>query len=293
MENSDAVSDWVRHQNGVAHSSLLRAAGFSAHAISCAVDRRQLLRVRRSWLVTPDCDERRRAAARVGGRVTCASAAALRGWWTVATDSVHVALPHSASRYDSHGITVHRAKGPVPVHARSTDEPVLNVLFHTARCLPRRDALSVWEAAVRAGDVDLDVLERVDWGSSAAASVARLVCGRSDSGPETVFVERMRAIGVTVRQQVWVDGHPLDGLIGDRLGVQIDGFAHHSSAADRRRDLRADARLALRGYTLLRFDYQQVMHDPRHVEEIVQTALSQGLHLRQSRKIRQATRKEA
>ena len=164
------------------------------------------------------------------------------------------------------------------MHPRSTDEPTLNVLFQVARCLPTTDALAIWESAVRRGAVDLDVLERVTWRSSAAARIAGLVGDRSDSGPETAFVSLMRRIGIAVRQQVWIDGHPLDGLIGDRLGIQIDGFAHHSAPKDRRRDIRADARLALRGYTILRFDAHQVVHDAPHVEQTVQLAMAQGLH---------------
>lgn len=72
-------------------------------------------------------------------------------------------------------------------------------------------------------------------------------------------------------------------MIGERLRVQIDGFAHHSSARDRRRDVRADARLALRGYTILRFDVHQVMYDARYVEQTVLTAMAQGLHHPRSR----------
>lgn len=156
---------------------------------------------------------------------------------------------------------------------------MLNVLFHVARCLPTEDALAIWESAVRRDEVDVDLLDRVVWRSSAAERICSLVGARSDSGPETVFVQRMRALGIAVRQQVWVDGHPLDGLIGERLGIQIDGFAHHSGARDRRRDLRADARLALRGYTVLRFDYHQVMRHDKHVEDTVLTAIAQRLHL--------------
>ncbi|WP_223625500.1 DUF559 domain-containing protein [Microbacterium sp. EST19A] len=278
------VEDWVRQSGGAVHVSQLRTAGFTEHRVRCAVQAGLLRRVRRSWLVTVDCDRRRVLAASVGGRATCASAAGLLGLWDVETDAVHVALPHTASRFDAAGIRIHRGRGPVPVHPRSAEEPVLNVLFHVARCLPAPDALAVWESAVQRDVVDLDELERVNWRSTAAAQIASLVGTRSDSGPETVFVERMRAIGVAVRQQVWIDGHPLDGLIGDRLGVQIDGYAHHSAAKDRRRDLRADARLVLRGYTILRFDYHQLMRDRTHVEHTVRTAMAQGLHHIRSRR---------
>ena len=99
----------------------------------------------------------------------------------------------------------------------------------------------------------------------------------SDSGVESHFTDLMRSVGVQVRQQVWIDGHPLDGLIGRALAIQLDGFAHHSSAKDRRRDLRADARLTLLGYTVIRFDYQQVLFDRSHVIDTVLTAIAQGL----------------
>jgi very-short-patch-repair endonuclease len=87
----------------------------------------------------------------------------------------------------------------------------------------------------------------------------------------------MRQLGVVVRQQVWIDGHPVDGLIGDRLVVQIDGFAHHQ-AADRRRDIAADARLRLRGYTVMRFDYHQLLYDWQTVVHLVSAAIAEGLH---------------
>ena len=68
------------------------------------------------------------------------------------------------------------------------------------------------------------------------------------------------------RQQVWLDGHPVDALIGERLVTQLRRRSSTIGAKDRRRDLHADARLALRGYTVLRFDYQQVLFDWPFVE---------------------------
>lgn len=238
-------AQWVRTRDGVAHSSTLRSAGFSEHSIRRDVDAGALRRVRRSWLVTPDCDPRRVAAASVGGRLTCVTAAAVMGLWEVSSELVHVALPRTASRFDHAGVRVHNAGGPVPVVRRAGEEPLLNVLFHVARCLPLDDALAIWESAVRREHIELDVLERVKWRSRAASDLAAIVGARSDSGKESRFMALMREVGIEVKQQVWIDGHPLDGLIGERLGVQIDGFAHHSRAADRRRDIRADARLVL------------------------------------------------
>ena len=75
-----------------------------------------------------------------------------------------------------------------------------------------------------------------------------------------------------------IDGHDVDALIGERLVVQIDGFQHHQ-AAQRRDDIRDDARLVLRGYTVLRFDWKQVLFDWPYVEATIRGAIAQGRHL--------------
>ncbi|WP_240606775.1 DUF559 domain-containing protein [Microbacterium sp. Gd 4-13] len=166
---------------------------------------------------------------------------------------------------------------PVPPHC--VEDPLIDVLFHVARCQSRRDAFAVWESAVRLGMVEPSELARVMWRSTAAADIAEHLSALSDSGLESIFVHGVRALGLAVRQQVWIDGHPLDAVIGERLLVQLDGFAHHSNAQDRRRDIRADARLALRGFTTLRFDWYQVMFDWAFVERTLLLAVAQGLHL--------------
>lgn len=274
---------WLTKRNGVAHGSDARAAGFTLHDITGALQAGRLRRIRRSWLVTPDCDERRVAAASVSGRVTCVSWAALMGLWGPETGAVprtHVAVPGNASRFSAAGLRLHWAAGPAPVSRNANEDHVLNVLFHVAQCLPRRDALAVWESAIRKNVADGAVLGRVSWRSSQAGALASVASLLSDSGLETVFVDGMRRVGVTVRQQVWIDDHPVDGLIGTSLVVQIDGFSHHSAAAERRRDLRADARLVARGYVVLRFDYQQVLFDWDEVLDTILTAMAQGAHRR-------------
>ncbi|KNY07303.1 DUF559 domain-containing protein [Microbacterium sp. GCS4] len=268
----------MRSRNGVAHSTALRNAGFTDATIRRAVASGHLVRVRRSWLIDPTCSQARRRAAAGGGRITCVTAALELGLWTPAMDSVHIAVPATASRNRGEDVTNHWARGPIPVPSRSAEEPLLNVLFHVARCLEPADALAVWESALHLQRITDVELARVRWRSARADSLAAVASSLSDSGLETRFVWLMREIGVTVRQQVWIDGHPLDGLIGDSLAVQIDGFAHHSAARDRRRDIRADARLVLRGYTTLRFDFHQLLFTPDEVQATVLTAIAQGLH---------------
>jgi very-short-patch-repair endonuclease len=272
-------TEWLAHHHGIAHSSQARAAGFSYRDVAAAVDRGVVRRIRRSWLVAASCDERRRAAAGVGGRVTCVSAAELHGIWVPEHAGTHLAVPHHQSRIDTTGPTLHWGAGPVPAAVTDIDDPPLNMLFHTARCLDRRDALAVWESAVRTGLVTREHLPRVRWHSKTADELARVVGALSDSGLETAFIDGIRPYGLPLRQQAFVAGHRVDVLIGDRLVIQLDGFRHHSSAADRRRDIRHDAELALRGYTVLRFDFYQVMFLWSEVLATVLGAVAQGVHL--------------
>lgn len=271
---------WIRQRSGVAHSSDLRAAGFRPAEIASAVASGTLRRVRRSWLVTPACDQRRVDAASVGGRVTCVSAAELRGLWAPVRDPgdllTHIAVPGTSSRHDRTGLRLHWGTGPAPVGRNANEDGILNVLFHVAQCLPRRDATAVWESALRKNLTDAAVLRRVAWRRAEATEIARISSSLSDSGLETIVLHGLATAGVVMTQQVWIDGHPVDGLIGRSLVVQLDGFAHHSAPADRRRDIEADARLSARGYVVLRFDYHQILYQWDLVQDTVLLAIAQG-----------------
>ena len=77
--------------------------------------------------------------------------------------------------------------------------------------------------------------------------------------------------------QIWIAGHRVDTLIGDRLVVQIDG-AHHVGA-QRSEDIRHDAELRLMGYTVIRVSYTQIMFEWHMVQDLIMRAVAQGLHL--------------
>ena len=277
--------EWLS-KRGIAHTSEARAAGFTAREIATLVSSGEAHRERRSWLVARGTDDRRVRAIRVGGRPTCISAAKMSDLWTPDHHELHVAVVANASRLDHTGLRLHWAPGPAPVGRLTVAEPMINVLFQVARCVPRDDALAVWESAIRQKQVDPRTLTRIAWHSSAAAELAQIASALSDSGLETRFADGVRRAGISIRQQVRLEGHPVDGLIGDFLVVQLDGFEHHRSAAARRRDIAHDARLTLRGYTVLRFDFEQVYFHWDEVLATIQMAMAQGLHLAARTEIR-------
>ena len=279
MVKATFLIEWMARRGDIAHSAEARAAGFSRQTMSDAVEQGLLKRIRRSWLIGPTADDALVRAVAAGGRLSCVSAASRHGLWVPPHSALHIAVKPTASRVPREGIVAHWSIGPAPVSRYATEDHLLNALLLVAECMTRDLALTVWESSVRRGLVQAGVLARVDWRSLRAREVADACSALSDSGLESIFLARIVNLGVGIRQQVWIDGHPVDFLIGDRLIVQLDGFEHHGSPTARRRDMDADARLVLLGYTVLRFDYQQVMFEWEQVEAVLVTAMAQRLHL--------------
>ncbi|MFK4730826.1 type IV toxin-antitoxin system AbiEi family antitoxin domain-containing protein [Agromyces mediolanus] len=269
------LADWLRSNDGIAHRRRVDAAGFTRTAITRAIDSGRIVRIRSRWLATPDAAHSRKAdAARAGGRLSCASAAQELGLWAFPDPRLHLAVPPHSGR-SSPAATRHWSLGPLAAHPHELVEPPENVLVHAAECLPSEQSLVIWESAVRTGLVNLAAMARLPIRSRRATALLETCSELSDSGLESLFVARLRNGGIRVRQQVPVLGHRVDALIGDRLVCQLDGFAHHSGAADRRRDLDHDRRLTLAGYTVLRFDYARIMFEWPLVEQQVRLALAQ------------------
>lgn len=174
---------------------------------------------------------------------------------------------------------MHWTKPVAPASAHSLRESIEDALAHIAVCLPPEAARVVWESAIRTESLSLDALRRIRWTTRAAARLADAVSDLSDSGLESIFLVRLSPWGVPIRQQTILAGRPVDFLIGRSLVVQVDGHEFHSTAADRARDAQHDAELRLRGYTVLRFTYAQVVHDWPTVARTVARAVGAGLHL--------------
>ncbi|MDF2991445.1 MAG: superfamily and helicase and helicase subunit [Microbacterium sp.] len=191
----------------------------------------------------------------------------------------HITVRQDAKLPPGTSAFIHWSSPLVPQPPHGLIESVPDTLEHVAACLPYEQALVVWESASTIDRMHPDVLTRIAWRTTKARRLAAAARGQSDSGLETLFVTRLTPWGVVVRQQVWIAGHDVDVLIGDRLIVQLDGFAFHSTPADRQRDLAHDRELRSRGYTVLRFTYRDVVTDWARVEETLARHLAQGHHL--------------
>ncbi|MBG6239440.1 very-short-patch-repair endonuclease [Mycetocola sp. CAN_C7] len=273
------LESWLNSRDGIAHRADAVEAGYTRYRIAAAVSAGRVRVARRHWLYTRGCPADLVTVAAAGGRLTCVSETRRLGLWTISDGRLHVSVAPNAALCSDPSRRLHWSAGPVPVGPRHIAEPLGNVLAHVADCQPFERAVVVFESALRTKKVVHEELSRYVSRSAAFRLLIDATGILSDSGIESLPKERLRRIGIEMRQQVVIDGHPVDGVIGSRLLLQVDGFGPHSAAERRRRDLRQDARLTLMGYTVLRFDYTQIMFDWPFVEATILAAMAQGLHL--------------
>ena len=273
------LGSWLAQHGGIAHAQQAVRAGFTRYSIRQSIAGGVCARIRRDWLALPTAPPDLCAAAALGGRVACLSAARRLELWHLSDGMNHVSVPRNATVPASNALRVHWSVGPIPVSRLALVEPIENALVHIAECQPFENALVVWDSALNKKLVTGASLARLHLRSTAAHAVRAVSSGLADSGLETLPVSRLAAIGIRVSQQVMIEGHRVDGLIGDRLVLQSDGFSFHSSAEQRRADIAHDRRLALLGYTVLRYDYRQILFDWPRVEAEILHAMAQRLHL--------------
>ncbi|MET4640170.1 DUF559 domain-containing protein [Mycetocola sp. 2940] len=273
------LETWLGARGGIAHRSDVLEAGFTRYRIDAARAADRVRIVRRQWLYTRSCDPSLLAAATAGARLTCVSEAQRRGLWTIPDGRTHLAVAKNAVIGADPARRLHWGAGPMPTGPRQLSEPVGNVLAHIADCQPFESAVVVFDSALRSTALTHAEISRYRTRSPAFRLLVDATSMLSDSGIESLPKVRLKRIGVEMDQQVVIDGHPVDGRIGRRLLIQVDGYGPHSGAERRRRDLRQDARLTLMGFTVLRFDYTQVMFDWPFVEATILAAMAQGLHL--------------
>jgi len=263
-------------RGGVARCVSLHAAGFSKHRIAQAVAAGTLMRVRRVWVAVPDADPVLVAAARAGVVLTCLTQARRLGLWVLSETQPHVAAKPNAGVIRAPGARVHWAQPVLARHPDALADPVENVLATVAGCVPFEQALAVWDSALRRRLVDRGALERLPLTGTSRQVLAH-ANPFADSGLESFVPPRLRWLELPILPQAWIAGRPVDFLIGDRLVLQVDG-GHHVGA-QRRADIAHDAALLLLGYHVIRVDYVDVVERWPRVQEVIQRAVAQGLHL--------------
>lgn len=258
---------------GLARRAEMVKLGHSQRTIAVAISAGALRSIRRVWVAAPDADAYLVAAARSGVVLTCVTRARRLGLWIAGAEAEsHVAAsPHAGRIAVAKGTRVHRAQPLVPRPPGTLEDGIENTLANVCACQPFDTALAVVESALNRGLVDKQSLEGLAL-RSAARVVVEAATPFSDSGLETFIPVRLRWMGLRIVQQVWIAGHAVDFLIGERLVLQVD------VGQQRAEDNRHDAILTMMGYHVIRVGYIQIMEDWPGVQQLVMQAVAHGLH---------------
>lgn len=269
-----SLFDELHRAGGIMPAPELRERGYGERALRSAVAEGRLLRPRRGWLALPDADPELLLAARYGVLLTCVTAARRLGLWTrEREDRPHVGVRHGATHVEAPGCRRHWRRPVIPRPPHALVDSTVNALAHTAECLPRAEAVAVWESALERRLVSAPALHRLPLGTAARAVLdeCELWVG---SGLETYVRRRLRALGLKVQTQSWILGRRVDLLVEDWLVIEIDGGTHVGSK--REEDVRADAWFAAHGYFVIRVGYHDVMERWPDAQERIMLALAQG-----------------
>lgn len=265
----------LRGLGGVARTPTLLSLGVSRHTIVKSLTQARIVRVKRGWVALPDADPVLVTAARNSVVISCISRAKRLGLWVFKEEQTHVASkPNGAPLTDPHFI-VHRHRPISPRHPDHLEDSLVNTLALVAACMPHEEAVAIWDSALNKKLTDVHTLQQFPL-PSRAQKVLGDTTPLTDSGIESYLRQRLAWLPATFRLQIWLLGHRVDALVGERLVIQADGGHHIGPQRDS--DNKHDAVLRLAGYTVIRVSYRQLVHEWPKVQELITSAIAQGLH---------------
>ncbi|MEE6274486.1 DUF559 domain-containing protein [Georgenia sp. MJ206] len=278
------LHDVLDELGGVGKRSELAASAAAKRGLARSLETGEVLDVGGGWLARPGTSPAAISARRLGGTITCESAAAFYGLPTLRPGrATHVALPRNRGtsrrpRSLMVETVIHRESSwTPPVSAGLPLAPLDEALARAVRCLQPRQAIVMVDAGLNRGLLSLDELRRLVAGPRSAP--ARIALEQCDSGSrsviETLARLTLKAAGFAVRAAVQIPRvGEVDLLIEECVVVECDGFAYHSGRDEYREDRRRDRELVAQGYVVLRFTYEELMNDPLGVITAVRRAVA-------------------
>jgi very-short-patch-repair endonuclease len=269
----------LRRLGGVAdRGALLQLT--SRGRLRAAVRRGAIVRDSRNCYALPTADEGLRAAVALAGTASHATAAAIHRWQLArqpALPSVIVPRKRNLSADRRRGVDVrHRDLRPEERRGRVTE--VHRTVIDCAKDLLFQDALAIADSALRHRSVDRDRLLSMAEALPTTGRTQALRVVRSASPlAANPFESVLRAIaldvpGLDVQPQVVISERGFYGrpdLVDRRRRIVIEGdsYTFHGTRKAFRRDCQRYTGLVIRGWTVVRFAWEDVMHEPDYVRD--------------------------
>lgn len=282
------VAAVLRANDGVARIDAFLAAGLSRHQVAAVFRRGVLERPRLAWYADPQLPWQAKQAIRVGGLLTCVSAAQTYGlpvppeWWKVLHVRVAVNTPRLRHHHDRTWYVNAGEDAEVALHwvnllevPSSWRTAVIDTLVQLAECVPEDWFVAALDAALHRPRDAEPLLSEEEFAKLRNAvpprhrEALKLVDPRSESPIETLLRLEMirRGIDVVDLQFVPHPKHRVDFLLRGKLIVEADGEEFH----DPEQDAVRDAFLRTLGYRVLRFTYDEIVF---HIDVVIEQILA-------------------
>lgn len=250
----------------------------SRHALRKALETGRVVRVRQGLVALPALTDGLSAARTAHGAQSHLSAALAHGWAVKRPPSLPmVTVPRNRRLTDERRTLMRVFWGTLTDDelAERLTAPARTVI-DCARVLPFDEALAVADSALRSGAVSMDELRAAEAASPRTGRPAvRPVLAAADGRAANPFESVLRAValqvhGLDVEPQVQIGEARVD--LADRrlrIVIEAESWEFHASKEAFRKDVRRYTELVRQGWLVVRFLWEDVMHEPDLVREVV------------------------
>ncbi len=282
------IAELAARQHGVVTVAQLSAAGATRNAIAHRVENRRLTSLHRGVYRLGETETRLTrlmAAVLAGGAGAVLShhaAAELHGFAPRKPGAIDVTVQRGHARRRD-GLRIHRARvDATRVHGIPTTTPARTIL-DLAAVLPHRDLRRAIEEAQIQRKLDPHSLtDAVDQAAGHRGARALRAIATDENEPQLTRSEAERRLLELIQRadlprpetNVRIGRWEVDALWpAERLVVEVDGFAFHSSRDAFERDRHKETDLAAAGYRVARVTWRQIARE----RELVVASLARAL----------------
>lgn len=284
----NVIDNHLRRQDGIVTLAQARRSGLSDSAVQRKVRSGRWRRCGTGVYFVDDRPftpaARIRAAVWSRGPLAVASGLAAAWWLGLAhlePGIVEVTVPRTSSGRGGAGVRIRRRDlNPQDIYecrGLRVTGPALTVLEASTA----GGGVALMDGALqrRLGLPDLQraqLRNRGRHGATAARRLLEAAAGGARSEAERLAIELLTGSGITGWQANYRDGtYAIDiAFPGQKVAIEIDGWAFHSGPAAFQNDRKRQNKLALRGWTVLRFTWLDLTQHPERVLAAIRAAIS-------------------
>ncbi|WP_144877111.1 DUF559 domain-containing protein [Microbacterium sp. 1.5R] len=272
-----SAADTIRRMGGLARGTDLQKIGFTRRALSRAVQRGDIARIRDGVFAVGPLDRHVLAATAHGGALTCVSVLRLTGIWVLSPapgPHVWIGSDHHPLLHTDCACVTHYRRGRPPLGVA----PLESALVHYLRCAGDEAFFAAYESALRLGLLSSAARTRIRESLPATSRwLIDLARSDADSGLESLLRFRLHVIGIGLDCQVMINGvGRVDFVLAGLVILETDGKENHEGMTNRHKDHVRDAAASALGFETLRFDYAQVVYDWPTVQAAILAALTRS-----------------